>query len=69
MVGTLRIFGTQSQVNGILLALCGDPNPFDSATGFLKGLGFDDGDPIAVSGSFSNTGGATVFCLTGAQAA
>jgi hypothetical protein len=67
MHGILSISGTTSSVNGIVLAVCGAPSPFDAATGLIRGMGFERDDPITVTGQMGMIGGMPVFCVTGAQ--
>ena len=67
--GKLSISGTESRINGTLLARCNELNPTAAATSFLENLGFEDGDNITVTGQDSTLGGVAVFCIESASAA
>ena len=69
LIGMLTVSQGVSRVNGIPLAICGDADPFGSATNFLAGRGFGHGSQVVVSGSHGTIGDTAVFCMTDVQAA
>ena len=67
--GTLTIVAGESRLDGILLAICGDSNPFGAATGFLLANGMGNNDRITVTGNDGVIGNVPVICMTGATPA
>jgi hypothetical protein len=67
LTGTLDINGSDSRVNGTLLAMCGSASPMSDATAFLRGQGFNDGDPVTITGTPGTIGGTPVLCMTSAH--
>jgi hypothetical protein len=67
--GTVHIANTESRLDGILLALCGDPDPFGAATVFLESKGIGNGDRITVAGADGKIGNVKVICMTAAAPA
>ena len=69
MTGIVRITPPESRLNGTLLAICPDPNPFGAATASLQNAGISDGDRITVTGTNSQIGNVRVICMTDAKPA
>ena len=67
MQGTLRVIGTQSMVNGVLLARSGNPDPFGAATNLVVNAGCADGDTVDVQGAMGFIGGVEVFFVDSVQ--
>ncbi|MBZ5725642.1 MAG: hypothetical protein LAP87_11670 [Acidobacteriia bacterium] len=65
--GIVRITPPESRLDGTLLAICNDPNPFGAATVLLEIKGIGDGDRITVTGNDStDIKGIPVICMTDA---
>jgi hypothetical protein len=67
--GRLTITNEDSRLDGTLLARKGAPDPFGSATSFLRNLGLRDGDCITVSGENGTIGSVSVIFITSASKA
>jgi hypothetical protein len=67
--GIVRITPPESRLDGILLAVCEDPNPFGAATVRLQMKGIGNGDRISVTGEEDAIGNVPVICMTDAQPA
>jgi hypothetical protein len=68
--GTLSIVNNDSRLDdGTLLARCSEASPLSAATAFLRGLGFQSGDRIRVTGDDGTIGNVAVFCMTAAEPA
>jgi hypothetical protein len=63
LTGKLTIVGTESRLNGKLLARCDESNPIGSGTAFLKNKMLKDGDNIWVTGEDGTVGEDAVFCM------
>ncbi|NWF83879.1 MAG: hypothetical protein HXY18_08635 [Bryobacteraceae bacterium] len=56
----------ESRLDGTLLAIRGQSDPFGEATAFLASRGIGNGDMAQVSGAGGAFGGQAVFFMTGA---
>lgn len=56
----------ESRLDGTLLAIRGQSDPFGEATAFLASRGIGNGDMAQVSGAGGAVGGQAVFFMTGA---
>jgi hypothetical protein len=66
--GVLHIEGSQSKVDGTLLAIQGSSNPFGDATSFLQGTcHLRDGNSIIVEGDQGKVGTEDVIFVTNAR--
>lgn len=64
--GTLHVESGESSINGRLLAIQGDPDPFGAATDFLANRNLFDGDPAEITGAEGTVGTRNVVFMTNA---
>lgn len=64
--GTLHVESGESSINGRLLAIQGDPDPFGAATDFLANRNLFDGDPAQITGEEGTVGTRNVVFMTNA---
>ena len=64
--GTLHVESGESSINGRLLAIQGDPDPFGAATDFLANRNLFDGDPAEITGEEGTVGTRNVVFMTNA---